>query len=82
MCMNKEPRYAKLCKQLLGLREAAGIATQAELANLLGVKQQTVSRWEAGTSRPQSAEIPKLAALLQVDAITLSLRVGNTTTAP
>ncbi|MDM0075394.1 helix-turn-helix domain-containing protein [Variovorax sp. J2P1-59] len=76
MSTKNQPRYAELSKQLLGLREAAGIATQAEIANLLGVKQQTVSRWEAGTSRPKASEIPKLAALLRVDAITLSNSAG------
>ena len=41
---------------------------QAELARRLGfVRQQAVSRWENGTSRPRRAMIAQLADLLDLD---------------
>ena len=63
-------------EQVLSLREALGIGTQAELAQLLGVTQQTVSRWEAGSSRPRSDDLSKLAAALKVDVAALSQAAG------
>lgn len=48
-------------------REAVGLS-QTDLANRLGVKQQLVSKWEAGTGIPTIARIPALAAALDVDA--------------
>ena len=76
MRMTDKPRYAAFGEKLLTLRISRGLSTQAELAQLLGVKQQTVSRWEAGSSRPRASEISKLAALLQVNADTLSHAAG------
>ena len=73
------PRYKVFGDNLLAVRTSRGLSTQDELARLLGVKQQTVSRWEAGSSRPRAAEIPKLAALLQIDAISLSHAAGYDT---
>ena len=72
----KKPLYQVFGENLLSLRTSRGLSTQDELARLLGVKQQTVSRWEAGSSRPRANEIPKLAALLQVDAMALSHAAG------
>lgn len=40
---------------------------QGALARLVGCRQQTVSRWEAGTSRPRAAQMPELAAALKQD---------------
>lgn len=74
-----QSRYKAFGKKLVTLRAARGLSTQGELARLLGVKQQTISRWEAGSSRPRADEIPKLAALLQVDATALSLAAGFST---
>ncbi|MGA4275681.1 helix-turn-helix domain-containing protein [Ralstonia nicotianae] len=76
--MNSSLRYAALGKRIRTLRTAAGIATQAELAHQLGASQQTVSRWEAGTSRPRANELAKLAAALEVDVIELSHAAGYT----
>ena len=76
MSTKKQPRYAAFGDNLLSLRFSRGLSTQDELARLLGVKQQTVSRWEAGSSRPRADEIPKLAALLHVDAIALAHTAG------
>lgn len=70
------PRYKAFGENLLSRRASLGLSTQDELARLLGIKQQTISRWEAGSSRPRADEIPRLAALLQVDAIALSHAAG------
>ncbi|WP_167313328.1 helix-turn-helix domain-containing protein [Ralstonia insidiosa] len=76
--MKTSPRYAPLGEQIRALRAAAGIATQAELAHRLGASQQTVSRWEAGTSRPRANELAKLAATLKIDVTRLSHAAGYT----
>lgn len=36
---------------------------QIEVAEVLGVRQTTVSMWEAGKSRPRTELLPKLAAI-------------------
>ena len=43
--------------------------TQKQLAELLGVKQSHVSRWEAGTFKPNATTLKKLAEVLncQID---------------
>ena len=41
---------------------------QAELAAMLGVGQQTVSRWEKGGSRPRQAELSRLITIFSVDS--------------
>lgn len=45
------------------LRRERGI-TQAQLAALLGVQQNTASQWETGDRRPSSSILPRLAAAL------------------
>lgn len=52
--------------RLQQFRIQAGIETQRELAIAMGVRQQTVSRWEAGTSRPRAKDILRLAHVLSV----------------
>jgi len=52
--------------RLQQLRIQAGISTQKELAIAMGVQQQTVSRWEAGISRPRAKDIIRLAQVLSV----------------
>ena len=42
---------------------------QAELARHIDVRQQTVSRWEAGTSRPKRSMVTTLAALFGAEDI-------------
>ena len=73
--MNKYTSFGTLLSQA---RLAAGIAQQADLALHLKVRQQTVSRWELGTSRPKPAEIPMIAAVLQCDAKELLTAAGYT----
>ena len=63
-------------RRLTAARQAAGIANQAELAALLGVRQQTVSRWEQGLSRPRAAQIPDIATALRCDLGELLLAAG------
>ncbi|MBA0227654.1 helix-turn-helix domain-containing protein [Stenotrophomonas maltophilia] len=57
-------------------RMAAGYAQQAEFASELGVKQQTISRWERGLSRPRAEQVPEIAAALGIDADTLRSAAG------
>lgn len=52
------------------------MAAQGDLALRLGVAQQTVSRWEAGTSRPRTDELAKIAGLLKVDIAELTAAAG------
>jgi transcriptional regulator with XRE-family HTH domain len=50
--------------------------TQGALATNLGVKQQAVSRWEAGTHRPSVDQIPRLAAVIDEPASDLMTEAG------
>ena len=80
MSMTNEPKYLALGTSLKELREAQGLATQNELAKLLGYKQQTVSRWEAGTSRPRAEELQSVANILRADPQKLMLLAGYSAT--
>lgn len=42
--------------------------SQQELADMLDVSRQTVSRWESGKSEPSSAQITKICAVFNLDA--------------
>jgi transcriptional regulator with XRE-family HTH domain len=57
--------FLSLGQTLAAARAAAGIGSQAELATLLGVSQQSVSRWEAGTHRPKADQLPAIAEKLR-----------------
>ncbi len=65
------PKYADFGAKLRQLRLGAGIAQQSELADMLKTTQQTVSRWEAGQSRPRRKVVAELAAMLKTDVGTL-----------
>ena len=67
MSAKKAARYASLGEYVRFHRERQGMATQGDLAARLGVAQQTVSRWEAGTSRPRTDELARIAGLLKID---------------
>lgn len=56
--------YKSFGQLLTSLRIKAGISKQSDLATRLGVRQQTVSRWERGLSRPRNQEIERLASVL------------------
>lgn len=46
------------------LREKIG--TQEQVATLLGIDKTTVSKWEIGTSKPKTKDLPKIAKLFGV----------------
>jgi transcriptional regulator with XRE-family HTH domain len=68
--------YAGFGTRLAELRQQVGISQQSELASLAKVSQQTVSRWEAGTSRPRPGQIPLLARVLRVKPEELLVAAG------
>ena len=51
--------------RLVSLRKAAGLS-QTELANAIGVSQQTVAYWETCATPPRSDVLPKMAKALGV----------------
>ena len=65
MSVNPQPRYEAFGDRLAGLRQRAGISQQSQFAALIKTTQQTVSRWEAGVSRPRPSQIPLLAKVLR-----------------
>lgn len=68
---------------LLQAVRAALDLTQAELAERLGVSFATVNRWEAGSSKPQRAQLAKINALAEdagVDASDAPLSGGAVVT--
>ena len=70
------PSYKKFGTLLRQARVSVGIEKQSDLAKLLGARQQTVSRWEAGTSRPRAEQILRIAKLVSADADDLSRAAG------
>lgn len=71
--------YIAFGELLAELRRAAGLAQQSDLAVLVKTSQQTVSRWEAGISRPRDKQLPLLARVLKVDLDKLLAAAGYTT---
>ena len=53
-------------ERITALRKERSIS-QAELANRLGVSRQAVSKWEQGSSSPDTAKLIQLAELLGTD---------------
>lgn len=66
---------SRLADVLRGRREARGVE-QGELARLVGVTQQTVSKWETGVTVPRPARIAALARALDLDAGLLHALAG------
>ena len=60
---NIDARKVRHTEGLKRLREKAGV-TQAALAGTLGVKPQSVGKWERGDGYPRAELLPKLAAAL------------------
>lgn len=58
------------------LRQQRGI-TQAQLAALVGVQQNTASQWETGDRRPPSIILPRLADALGCTIDELYVRGGE-----
>ncbi|OGA69419.1 MAG: transcriptional regulator [Betaproteobacteria bacterium RIFCSPLOWO2_12_FULL_65_14] len=77
MTNEKRTKFKTLGEELKKLRLAQGIATQGELAKLLSLAQQTVSRWEDGTSRPRAEQIAVLAKALGADPQQLLVYAGH-----
>ena len=57
-------------------RETQGLE-QAELARLLDVTQQTVSKWETGVTVPRPARVAAIARALELDAGLLHAAAGG-----
>lgn len=77
---NKTP-YLAFGQRLIELRQAAGILRQADFAQRIStpqqtVSQQSVSRWEAGTSRPREKQLPVIAGVLGVSVDDLRAAAG------
>ena len=68
----------KIAEEISRLRSAAGIS-QEELANLLEVSRQSVSKWETGASIP---DVEKLIKLAQLFGVTLDELVTGKCPAP
>lgn len=66
MSKTNDTRATDFCHRLLQFRVQAGIETQRELAVAMGVRQQTVSRWETGASHPKAKDLLRLAHVLSV----------------
>lgn len=75
----KIPSFTAFGRRLADLRRAAGLAQQTDLAVLLSISPQAVSRWEAGLSRPRQKQIPVLARVLKADPEDLLLSAGYST---
>ena len=69
-------QYKKYGALLKEWRLRAGIKHQADLAKLIRTRQQSVSRWEAGTSRPRCKQISLIASVLDGDANELLRAAG------
>jgi transcriptional regulator with XRE-family HTH domain len=70
--------HEALGRLLVELRQKVGITSQAEFAALVKSTQQTVSRWEAGQSRPRDKQIPLIAAVLKAEVSELLAAAGFT----
>lgn len=73
--MGNPTPYSALAIRIANGRQATN-RNQAGLAALLGVKQQTVSRWEAGTHRPKVDQIPALADAVGAELVELMALAG------
>lgn len=51
--------------------------SQKEVSERLGIRQQTVSRWENGDAIPRPRRVHELAGLLQIPARTLQVLAGH-----
>ncbi|MBA4752867.1 MAG: helix-turn-helix domain-containing protein [Sphingopyxis sp.] len=63
--MMHAPPFQGLGEKIATARGDAGL-TQTELARVLGIKQQSVSRWEAGTHRPPPAKLRQIETALKL----------------
>lgn len=78
--MTDSPKFAELGRTVADARFKAEL-TQGALARALGLKQQSVSRWEAGTHRPAIDQIKPLAKALKLDEALL-IRLAQAASPP
>ena len=69
-----EPEY-KLAAAVIRLRVARGL-TQAQLADLLNTRQESIARLESGSSLPSLSTVRKVADALDAD-LEINLRPRN-----
>ena len=74
--------YQAFGELLMQLRLKAGLAQQSDLAGLVKVRQQTISRWESGANLPRYKQMPLLASALNADLTELLGAAGYTTRTP
>jgi transcriptional regulator with XRE-family HTH domain len=67
--------YRLLASLIIQGRKAVNL-NQRDLAGVLGIKQQSVSRWEAGTHRPDVGQIPAIATAIRADIDELMALAG------
>jgi len=65
LCMKDQDFYQQLGRQIAQKRKALGL-TQTDLAQALGVAQQTMAHYEGGTARIAVATLPTVARVLGV----------------
>ncbi|MCA6098650.1 helix-turn-helix transcriptional regulator [Bradyrhizobium australafricanum] len=65
-------------KARIEANSSANFASQTEFATLVKSTQQTVSRWEAGQSRPRDKQMPLIAAVLKAHVADLLAAAGFT----
>lgn len=73
--MTRLKPYSDLAGRIVAGRSNANLK-QADLADQLGIKQQSVSRWEAGTHRPSVEQIPALARAIDANPNDLMVLAG------
>lgn len=78
MSVNNPYPYKLFGNLVMQLRLKAGLAQQADFANLVKTSQQTISRWESGASRPRDKQMPLLASVLKADLAELLAAAGYT----
>jgi transcriptional regulator with XRE-family HTH domain len=75
--MKNECPYKDFGARITELRVKVGLAQQSDLAALMKTTQQTVSRWEKGSSRPPAEKLRTLASILKVSENELSVLTGR-----
>ena len=67
VCFCSEVIFMDLAERLQDLRKKAGYS-QEQLADLLGISRQAVSKWEASQGKPETDNIIKLTEIYHVSA--------------
>jgi len=65
-----------LSEAIRAARRRAGLS-QAELAELLGVRQSSVSQWERGSTKPSTVHLLALTAALKCSLVDFSAAAGD-----